>query len=115
MAMIEEIIEKARDVMTVQRVYGEPLEKDGVTIIPAAAVRGGGGGGQGHDPSGGSGDGGGFGATARPVGAYVVDHGTVEWKPAVDVNRVILGGQLVMVVALLVLRGVLKRRAKYKA
>lgn len=115
MATIEEIIEKARDIMTVQRVYGEPIERDGITIIPAAALRGGGGGGQGHDPSGGSGDGGGFGATARPVGAYVIDHGAVEWKPAADVTRVILGGQLVMVVALLVLRGVLKRRAKHRA
>ncbi len=33
--------------MNVRRVYGEPYEADGITIIPAAAVRGGGGGGEG--------------------------------------------------------------------
>jgi uncharacterized spore protein YtfJ len=115
MTMLQEIIDKARDVMTVQRVYGEPYEKDGVTLIPAAAVRGGGGGGRGTDDKGVGGDGGGFGVTARPVGAYVIDHGAVDWKPALDLNRVILGGQVVVVVALLVLRGVLKRMSKRAA
>ena len=28
--------------MTGRGVYGEPIEQDGVTVIPAAAVRGGG-------------------------------------------------------------------------
>ena len=35
------------DALTVRRVYGEPYEKNGVTIIPAAMVFGGGGGGGG--------------------------------------------------------------------
>jgi hypothetical protein len=34
----------------------------------------------------------------------------VRWEPAIDVGRVILGAQVVAVVALLVLRTVLKRR-----
>jgi hypothetical protein len=33
------------------------------------------------------------------------------WEPAIDVNRIVLGGQLVAIVALLVLRTFLKRRA----
>jgi len=36
-----------------------------------------------------------------------VRDGDVSWRPAVDVNRVILGGQLVAITALLVLRPVL--------
>jgi uncharacterized spore protein YtfJ len=42
---IEEVIAQARDALTVKRVFGEPYEKDGVTIIPAARVQGTAGGG----------------------------------------------------------------------
>jgi hypothetical protein len=34
----------------------------------------------------------------------------VVWRPAIDVNRIVLGGQVVAVVALLVLRSVLRPR-----
>jgi uncharacterized spore protein YtfJ len=91
---VEEVIKEARDAMTVRRVYGEPYDRDGSTIIPAAAVRGGAGGGSGEGtrPQGESGKGGGsgFGLSARPVGAFVLRQGDWEWKPAVDVTRVIL-------------------------
>jgi uncharacterized spore protein YtfJ len=40
------------DALTVKRVFGEPYEKDGVTIIPAARVQGGAGAGGGEDPQG---------------------------------------------------------------
>ena len=33
---IQDVIAQARDTLTVKRVFGEPYEKDGVTIIPAA-------------------------------------------------------------------------------
>jgi uncharacterized spore protein YtfJ len=39
---VQETISKARDAITVKRVYGDPYERDGVTVIPAAAVGGGG-------------------------------------------------------------------------
>jgi uncharacterized spore protein YtfJ len=87
----QEAISKAQDAITVKRVYGEPYERDGVVVIPAADIRGGGGGGGGTDPSGGSsGSGGGFGLGARPVGAYVVEGGQVRWEPAIDVTRIVL-------------------------
>ena len=60
----------------------------------------------------GSGNGGGYGLGVIPVGALVIRDGTVSWRPAVDVNKVILGGQLVAVVALLTLRSYLKLRAR---
>jgi hypothetical protein len=69
--------------------------------VPAAAVRGGGGGGSDERANGG----GGFGLTARPVGAYVLRGGDARWLPAVDVNRAILGAQLVLgILALAALR-----------
>ena len=84
---VTELLEKARDAITVSRVYGEPYEKDGLTVIPAARVSGGGGGGSGKDEKGGDGSGGGFGISGRPAGAYVIRNGDVSWRPAVDPNR----------------------------
>ena len=106
-------IAQARDTLTVKRVFGEPYEKDGVTVIPAARVQGGAGGGSGEDPQGqGKGSGSGFGMTARPVGAFIIRDGELSWRPAVDVNRIVLGGQLVAVAALLTVRAIIRARAK---
>jgi uncharacterized spore protein YtfJ len=110
---VQDVLAQARDAMTVKRVFGEPYEKDGVTIIPAARVQGGAGGGSGDDPQGqGRGSGSGFGMTARPVGAFIIRGGELSWRPAVDVNRIILGGQVVVIVALLTLRAIVKARAR---
>jgi uncharacterized spore protein YtfJ len=93
----EQTIAGARDAITVRRVYGEPLERDGVTVIPAAAIGGGAGGGGGEDDEGGQrGGGSGFGLGARPVGAYVIDEGVVRWEPALDVTRLALRGQILL-------------------
>ena len=35
---VQELLSQARDVMTVRRVFGEPIEREGVTIIPVANV-----------------------------------------------------------------------------
>jgi uncharacterized spore protein YtfJ len=112
---VQELIAKAQDTLTVKRVYGEPYEKNGVTIIPAARIQGGAGGGQGEDPKRqGKGSGSGFGITARPVGAFVLRQGELSWRPAVDVTRIVLGGQVVAVVALLTVRAIIKAWAKSK-
>jgi uncharacterized spore protein YtfJ len=113
---VQDVIAQARDTLTVKRVFGEPYEKDGATIIPAARIQGGAGGGSGEDPQGqGKGSGSGFGITARPVGAFVIRDGQVSWRPAVDVTRIVLGGQMVAVVALLTVRTILKARIKVNA
>ena len=110
---IQDVIAQARETLTVKRVFGEPYEKDGVTVIPAARVQGGAGGGSGEDPQGqGTGSGSGFGMTARPVGAFIIRGGDLSWRPAVDVNRVVLGSQVVVIIALLTLRAIVKARAK---
>jgi uncharacterized spore protein YtfJ len=98
--------------LTVSRLFGEPSERNRLTVIPVAAVRSVGGGGQdeGSGPEGvgtGSGSGGGF---AKPAGVYVIDGDSVSWRPSGDVNRVVLGGQVVLIVALLVLRSVRRHR-----
>lgn len=97
---VQELLDEARAAIEAKRVYGEPIVKNGVTVIPAAAVRGGGGGGVGHDNEGDEGGGGGFGLTARPAGAWVIEGNQVEWKAASDVNRIIIGAELVAALAL---------------
>ena len=110
---VQKTIEDAKDAMTVRRVYGDPYEKNGVTVIPAARVQGGAGGGTGEGPKeqGGRGSGTGFGINAKPAGAFVLKGDDVSWRPAVDVNKVILGAQIVAVLALLVARSIAKSRA----
>jgi uncharacterized spore protein YtfJ len=112
---VQQLIAQSRDMITVKRVFGDPYEKDGITIIPAATVQGGGGGGGGEGPSGqGKGGGGGGGISARPAGAYVIKNGEVTWQPAVDVNRAVAVGGAVVIVALLSLRSIVRARAKAK-
>jgi uncharacterized spore protein YtfJ len=110
----DDLLSKARDVITVRQVFGEPHERDGVTVIPVAHVRGGGGGGDdgivGEGREGPAG-GGGFGLDARPVGAYIIRDGTVRFEPAMDLTRIIVGGQILVALALLVLRSIVKRRS----
>ncbi|KZB86198.1 sporulation protein [Amycolatopsis regifaucium] len=82
---LEKVAGTMRDILTVRRVYGEPVEHDGVVVIPAARVIGGGGGGHGAEQDK-EGEGGGFILAARPVGAYVLKGGDVRWVPAVDIT-----------------------------
>ena len=64
MPNIDEILEGARDAMTAGRVYGDPIEQDGVTVTAAAVGGGGGGGGDEHRTAAQ-----GLGFAPRPVGA----------------------------------------------
>lgn len=107
---LRELVDNA----TAGTVFGTPITQEGMVVLPVAKVSGGGGGGSGRGPAEAGrepgGVGGGLGLSAKPLGVFVVKAGKVVWRPAVDVNRVILGGQLVMVAALLVARAVIKAR-----
>ncbi|GAA3133455.1 hypothetical protein GCM10010466_25040 [Planomonospora alba] len=120
---ITKLAEQARDITAASRVFGEPITRDGVTVIPVAKIAGGGGGGRGkgggrqqdggHPAEGtGEGAGGGFGLGAAPAGVFVIKDGEVRWQPALDVNRIVLGGQIVGVVLLLTIRTVIRLLAR---
>lgn len=113
---VQRVIEKARDAITVRRVFGDAYEKDGVTIIPAARVVGGGGGGGGEGDDGGgaprAGSGAGFGLAARPVGAFVIRGDEVRWRPAFDLNSFLLWGNVVALVYFLTVWRVQVARAR---
>lgn len=103
---------KASDAITVKRVFGEPYEKDGLTVIPAAMVGGGSGGGGGHDAQNQEGEGGGFGMAGRPAGAFVIRDGQVKWEPAIDPNRIVAVLGMVLIAFLLTRSRVARARAK---
>jgi len=107
---VQEVIDSAKT----GKVFGEPIERDGMTVLPVAKVRGGGGAGGSRGPgqkeSEAGGGGAGVGVMAKPLGVFVIRDGKVNWQPAVDVNKVIMGGQVVAALGLLALRAYLKNR-----
>jgi uncharacterized spore protein YtfJ len=107
---IPDAVNEARSVMKASEVFGTPFEKNGVTLIPAAKIMGGaGGGGDQHQPQAG---GLGFGVMSQPAGAFVIKGNEVTWQPALDLNRAILMGQVVAIVALLTARAIVKAVTK---
>ena len=114
-ATILDSIRGTRDALSVRRVFGDPHEIDGVTIIPVARTAGGagGGGGEGTGEQGtGSGFGTGFGVQAHPVGIYKIHDGEVDWKPAIDITRLARSGQVLAGIITVCITLVAMRRSR---
>jgi len=137
-----EILAQARDAMNARRVFGEPIDRDGVTIVPVMRLLGGAGGGGGEENAslgGGAGaaaDAGadattdaaiepaaglqgaaasfgvGFGVKASPAGVYVIKGDDVRWLPAVEPERLALIGGTIVVIALLIARSIARAALK---
>lgn len=122
---VQELLAQARDSMTVSKVFGEPIERDGVVVIPVAKVVGGAGAGGGTSPavpgaatSEGevgaaaagpeSGFGAGYGLRATPAGVYVIRDGRVTWEPSVDTGMLAVQRTLVILIAILAARSIIK-------
>lgn len=99
---VERLAERIGANVNVKAVFGEPIERDGVTVIPVAKVRWGFGGGAGSGPvavgpglpgnaatdsnagmQAGSGQGGGGAATADPIGWLEIGPDGAEFRPIV--------------------------------
>jgi uncharacterized spore protein YtfJ len=108
-------IKGTKDSMSVRRAFGDPYELEGVSVIPVARIAGGagGGGGEGVDEEGASGGGfgTGFGMGVVPIGVYEVRGERVEWKPTVDVNRVIKGAQVLAGIMVVCIALVIRSRS----
>jgi uncharacterized spore protein YtfJ len=112
---VQEVLSRSLGTMTVKRVFGEPIEKDGLMLVPVARIGGGGGGGGGEGEDQGKGKGSGFGLGlglgVEPAGAYVIKDGNVRWQPAVDPTRIILRlGGLALIAIVQVARARAKKR-----
>ena len=93
-------------------IFAEPVERDGITVIPVARARWGFGGGVGHRKKNSSqkeedGAGGGGGAQVTPIGFIEIKNGEAEFRPirTLSVPLIIVGG----VSMLLLLRQALRR------
>lgn len=115
---VAEAMDKLRDRLGREQVFGEPVTQDGTIVLPVARISAGAGGGEGEDAEGaahgrrgrGRGSGLGFRFGAAPAGVYSIRGGEVTWQPAVNVNRVILGGQILGALALGVLYAFIRGR-----
>lgn len=87
-------------------IFGTPVEREGVTVIPVGTIRFGFGGGRGSDPEGkGEGQGGGAMGRGGPAGYIEVKDGRSRFVPAVHPARMLalicatlLGGLVVMAI-----------------
>ncbi|MFC7341773.1 hypothetical protein [Saccharopolyspora griseoalba] len=102
-----DVAERLASKLGEREVFGEPVQQGGTTLLPVARVRGGGGGGGNAE----EGLGGGFGLNAEPTGAFSISAGgAVAWHPAVNVNRIVRGGQLALAVVAIGCAIALRRR-----
>jgi uncharacterized spore protein YtfJ len=101
---VEQVLQRSGEMMSAGRVFGSPIEREGVTLVPVAWVVGGGGGGVGGPPES-PGDGAGFGLVSIPIGAYAIKNGEARFVPSYDVSVLVLAGASV-------LKRLLKRRRR---
>ncbi len=116
--ILQSMAERFAGTASVKQVFGEPIQREGRTVVPVACVHyrlgGGWGGGEVTDNSsapprkGGGGGGGGL-VSARPVGALeITDAGTrfIRFIEPADIVKACVGG----VVAILIIRRLTGRR-----
>ncbi|MFD3307767.1 spore germination protein GerW family protein [Streptomyces sp. NPDC058694] len=85
--LLERLAEKLGGSASVSTVYGEPVTRDGVTVIPVAKVGFGFGAGVGREAGAaktGEGGGGGGGVGAKPIGFIEIQEGFATYRPIRD-------------------------------
>lgn len=108
--LLETLAERIGNSVHARTVYGEPVERQGVTIIPVAKARYGFGGGSGVSRAGEHGGGGGGGAFVKPIGYIEIRDGSSRFHsirdPATVVSAIAVSGFFVW----LVLRSLIRIR-----
>ncbi|KAB1143287.1 sporulation protein [Streptomyces luteolifulvus] len=85
--LLERLADKLGGRASVSAVFGEPVTRDDITVIPVAGIGFGFGGGAGRETGTaktGEGGGGGGGAAATPLGFIEIKNGTATYKPIRD-------------------------------
>lgn len=97
-AMVEKMAEEMGHAATAKLVFAEPVERDGISVIPVARIRYGFGGGNHPNSQGSGGSGAGGGMRAYPMGYIEVKNGGTSYHPILDpvtLARVALGALFV--------------------
>ena len=100
---IKEILDGALAKGDVRRVYGEPVERNGRTIIPVAHIGSGfgfGAGSGGEPGKEGEGGGGGGKVNGKPIGYIEITNDGSHFKPVYDITK--LGRMAILATAILV-------------
>jgi len=106
----ERIAEKLGASVRTSKVFGDPVERGDVTVIPVARARWGFGGGGGRSQDDQSGTGGGGGATMSPVGYIEIrGDGTTRFKRTVAANDIAAMAAVCLVASLVIARMVRTR------
>ncbi|WP_181685364.1 spore germination protein GerW family protein [Halorhabdus salina] len=104
------VIETLRESAGIERVYGEPIEHEGRTVVPVARIAYGFGGGFGEGSNGdgeenedipvgsGSGGGGGGGVAVAPIGALEITDDHTRFVRVNDRKRLLGGGLIGLVI-----------------
>jgi uncharacterized spore protein YtfJ len=105
--VLEQLGRMVGDNVKASTIFGEPVEREGITVIPVARARfgfGGGGGAGGRDDLEGTGGGGGGGAIVTPVGYIELHDGTATFRRIRNPTDVVLVAVAASLVALVVRR-----------
>jgi len=84
-----EAIAQIEAAMTARRVFGDPIENHGITVLPVGRVIAGAGRGGGDGRS--RGWGAGFGVVSEPLGVFVIDEAGARWVPVAARNLLLSG------------------------
>jgi len=96
-------------------VFGAPVERDGVTVVPVAVARFGIGAGSGSDPSKGQeGEGGGGGGTVAPTGYIELKGGRSRFVPVVQPARMLALVLGAVIAGLVIMRPTRSRPHEHK-
>jgi uncharacterized spore protein YtfJ len=103
--MIATLAERIGGRFGVSSVFGAPVERDGVSIVPVATVRFGFGGGTGSDPNKRQeGEGAGAGGSMTPAGYIELKDGRSRYVPIIRPERMVAIAFMAALVALTVVR-----------
>jgi uncharacterized spore protein YtfJ len=91
-SLVERLAQRLGASVQSANIFGQPVERDGVTVVPVAKASwgfggGGGSGGEGT-PGAGTGSGGGGGVSVKPVGFIELSGGQAQFRPIREVDEV---------------------------
>jgi uncharacterized spore protein YtfJ len=95
-ALLEKVAEQVGMKAGAKAVFGEPIERDGRSVVPVAQMIIGAGAGSGTDEEAGTGSGAGSGALTRPIGYIEITDSGTEFVP---LRRPWLDGGLLVAIA----------------
>jgi len=102
--LVEKLAERLGAHARASTIYGEPIDRDGVTVIPVARAMWGFGGGAGRDDEQQVGSGGGGGMRISPVGYIEIKDGETAYRPIFKPPVIAMAAAVGMALGLVIAR-----------